>query len=53
MVSMFQTPLTAADIKEKALALGADIVGIADGAVMNENPPWPDDPAGAGGYYRP
>ncbi len=44
MVSMFQTPLTAAEIKEKALSLGADIVGIADGAVMNANPPNPDDP---------
>lgn len=44
MVSAFQAPLTAADIKEKVLALGADIVGIADGAVMNENPPYPDDP---------
>ncbi|HUT50274.1 MAG TPA: hypothetical protein VM325_13110 [Alphaproteobacteria bacterium] len=44
MVAVFQTPLSADDIKAKALALGADLVGIADGAVMNANPPEPDDP---------
>lgn len=39
MVDAFQTPLTAADIKDKARALGADLVGIADGATFDANPP--------------
>ena len=37
-------PLTSADIKAKARELGADLVGIADGGVMNELPPDPDFP---------
>ncbi len=44
MVAIFENPITAKDIKAKARALGADLVGIADGRVMNENPPDPDDP---------
>lgn len=44
MVAVFQSPVTAEEIKAKAKALGADIVGIADGAAMNENPPDPKDP---------
>lgn len=44
MVAVFQSPVTADEIKDKAKALGADIVGIADGAAMNENPPDPADP---------
>ena len=44
MVAVFQSPITAADVKAKAKQLGADLVGIADGAAMNENPPYPDDP---------
>ncbi len=44
MVGVFQTPLDAAAIKEKARALGADLVGIADGAVMDAHPPDPRDP---------
>lgn len=44
MVAVFQSPVTADEVKDKAKALGADIVGIADGAVMNENPPDPADP---------
>jgi len=44
MVAVFQTPITADDVKAKARALGADLVGIADGAVMNEHPPDPADP---------
>jgi ferredoxin len=44
MLTVFQTPLNADDIKAKALALGADLVGIADGAVMDANPPDPADP---------
>lgn len=44
MVQAFQNPLSADDVKEKARALGADLVGIADGAAMNENPPDPKNP---------
>jgi ferredoxin len=44
MVGIFKRPLTAADIKEKARALGADLVGIADGAVLDAHPPDPADP---------
>jgi len=48
MVAVFRAALTAAAIKDKARALGADLVGIADGRVMDENPPDPDDPRGPG-----
>ena len=44
MVGVFQTPLDADAIKAKARALGADLVGIADGAVMDAHPPDPRDP---------
>src|ERR1700722_14414896 len=44
MVTVFKQPLTAAEIKTKARALGADLVGIADGAVMELHPPDPRDP---------
>lgn len=44
MVAVFQTLLTAAEVKEKAKELGADLVGIADGRVMDANPPYPNDP---------
>ncbi len=44
MVSVFQSPITANDIKAKAKELGADLVGIADGQAMNDHPPSPDDP---------
>ncbi len=44
MVAVFQAPLTADAVKEKARQLGADLVGIADGKVMDENPPDPDNP---------
>jgi epoxyqueuosine reductase len=44
MVAVYQKQLTAEDIKGRALELGADIVGIADGQAMNDNPPDPDDP---------
>lgn len=37
-------PLTATEIKAKAKSLGADLVGIADGATMDANPPDPRDP---------
>ncbi len=39
MVAVFQQPLTAETIKAKALALGADLVGIADGATIDAHPP--------------
>jgi len=44
MISASKTPITADDIKAKALALGADLCGIADAAVMDAHPPDPDDP---------
>ncbi len=44
MVAIFKTKLNAADIKAKARELGADLVGIADGAVLEANPPNPADP---------
>ncbi len=44
MLTTFKKPLSAADIKAKALELGADLVGIADGAVLNANPPDPANP---------
>ena len=44
MVSAFQKPLTAAEIKAKAREFGADLVGIADGKVMDQYPPDPRDP---------
>ncbi len=44
MVAVFKQPLTAAEIKAKARALGADLVGIADGATLEQNPPDPRDP---------
>ena len=44
MVEAFQTPLDAAAIKAKARELGADLVGIADGRVMDAHPPDPLDP---------
>ena len=44
MVGLFRQPVTAADIKAKAHELGADLVGIADGELMNLNPPDRNDP---------
>jgi epoxyqueuosine reductase len=44
MVSMFKQPLTAAEIKAKARAFGADLVGIADGAALERHPPDPSAP---------
>ncbi len=44
MVGIFRQPVTAADVKRKAKELGADLVGIADGEVMNAHPPDPADP---------
>lgn len=44
MVEFFRERLTAAAVKAKALELGADLVGIADGEAMNSHPPDPGDP---------
>jgi epoxyqueuosine reductase len=44
MTNIFRQPVTAAEIKDKAYELGADLVGIADGEVMNQYPPDPTDP---------
>jgi epoxyqueuosine reductase QueG len=41
---IFKRPLTAAEIKARAKALGADLVGIADGAALEANPPDPQAP---------
>ncbi len=39
MVDAFKKPLTTAEIKDQARALGADLVGIADGAAFDADPP--------------
>ncbi|MBI1733389.1 MAG: hypothetical protein HYR49_11575 [Gammaproteobacteria bacterium] len=44
MVDIHRKPLTAAQIKDRARQLGADLVGIADGRVMDEHPPDPAHP---------
>ena len=44
MVSIYEAPITSEEVKSKGKELGADLVGIADGSVMNENPPYPEDP---------
>ncbi len=44
MNEIVSQPLTAEAIKDKARELGAHLVGIADGAVMDQNPPDPDNP---------
>jgi epoxyqueuosine reductase QueG len=41
---IFKRPLTAAEVKARAKALGADLVGIADGAALEANPPDPRSP---------
>ena len=44
MVEIFRQKISAAEVKAKTRELGADLVGIADGEVMNANPPDPSDP---------
>jgi epoxyqueuosine reductase QueG len=44
LVEIFRERVTAAAVKAKALELGADLVGIADGEAMNSHPPDPRDP---------
>ena len=45
MVSAFQTPLSASDIKRKAREFGSDLVGIADGETLERHRP-PGFPTG-------
>lgn len=47
MNTVFQACLSADQLKDKARALGADLVGIADGKVLDEHPPY------QGAYCRP
>ncbi|MHA1108838.1 MAG: hypothetical protein ACTSQV_06950, partial [Alphaproteobacteria bacterium] len=44
MVETFRMPLDSRTIKTRALELGADLVGIADGRVMDAHPPDSADP---------
>ncbi len=44
MTDAYETSLSARDIKDKIRALGADLVGIADGAAMDAHPPDPARP---------
>jgi ferredoxin len=44
MIEARKRLLTAGEVKDKAMELGADLVGIAEGAVLEENPPDPSDP---------
>ncbi len=44
MPEIFRKKITAAEIKAKARDLGADLVGIADGAELNAHPPDPANP---------
>ena len=44
MVAIFKAALTAQQIKAKARELGCDLVGIADGQTLEENPPDAADP---------
>ncbi len=44
MPAMFKKPLSAAEIKAKARELGADLVGIANGAELDAHPPDPANP---------
>ena len=46
MNELIPTTLTSNAIKQKTKSLGADLVGIADGAVMDQNPPDPANPRG-------
>lgn len=44
MVGIFKRIVTAAEIKAKAKESGADLVGIADGKILDEHPPDPSSP---------
>src|SRR5260370_23335552 len=44
MASILRQPVSADDVKRTARELGADLVGIADGELMNRHPPDPADP---------
>ena len=44
MVGIFRRAIAASELKDKARECGADLVGIADGRVMDDNPPDPARP---------
>ena len=44
MVAVFQSPISAEEVKAQAISLGADLVGVADAQAMNDHPPFADDP---------
>src|SRR4051794_885781 len=44
MVAIVRQTVTAAQVKARAMEFGADLVGIADGELMNLNPPDPANP---------
>lgn len=44
MVEVFRAPISAEDVKAKGRALGIDLVGIADGKIMDAYPPDPQNP---------
>jgi ferredoxin len=44
MIDVYRKPLSAEQVKARARELGADLVGIADGRVMDEHPPDPQHP---------
>ena len=44
MIDVYRAPLDAHTVKDKAREFGADLVGIADSAVLNDFPADPDDP---------
>ncbi|MDH3265092.1 MAG: hypothetical protein OEM24_13980 [Paracoccaceae bacterium] len=44
MIEIVRPAISAAEVKAKAAELGADLAGIADGAVMGAHPPDPDRP---------
>jgi epoxyqueuosine reductase len=43
LVEIFRVPIAAEELKSKARALGADLIGIADGKVIDAYPPDPRD----------
>ena len=44
MVAVFQSPISAEEVKAQAISLGADLVGVADAQAMNDHPPYAADP---------
>ena len=44
MIEVFRKPISSEDVKTKAREFGVDLVGIADGKVMDAHPPDPRNP---------